>query len=511
MTQRLPTPYRPEADIVRHHLQSLAGALDWPAAAQAARPWVEAVRDHPPPFWAMESLLQGVPDLQRRRPGPDAAGRGAAARARRRDGDRADGRPARAAPISTAPPTARWRGYRRRPSRCRRSSCPMAEHETGLWAKLGARSVVAATLRAVQLLGRQFVLAQDIGEAMHEARCAHGAGSEALRFSYDMLGEGARTDADALRYLASYQNGIEAIGERAAVDRRGGTERRHLDQAQRLASALRRCPARARAGRTGAARVELCERAARANVNLTIDAEEVDRLELSLDVFEALAARVAQHHPQWRASAWRCRPTRPARWNWSSTSPASRASTACASCAAWSRAPTGTPRSSGRRRWACRTIRCSRTSTTPTSAYLACARALLAGAGRHLFAVRDAQRRHDRGDPADGARRCHQFRIAALARHGRGRVPRGLDSQPARSGAACTRRWGGTATCWPISCAGCSRTAPTRRSCTSSPTSRWPWTSCWSRRLRLEPRAVAALAARPLRPRSAAQQHRAWT
>src|SRR6185369_16013020 len=44
----------------------------------------------------------------------------------------------------------------------------------------------------------------------------------------------------------------------------------------------------------------LCERAARANVGLTIDAEEVDRLELSLDVFEALAARVAQHHPQWQ-------------------------------------------------------------------------------------------------------------------------------------------------------------------------------------------------------------------
>ena len=36
-----------------------------------------------------------------------------------------------------------------------------------------------------------------------------------------------------------------------------------------------------------------------ANINLTIDAEEVDRLELSLDVFEALAAQVAQHHPQW--------------------------------------------------------------------------------------------------------------------------------------------------------------------------------------------------------------------
>src|SRR6185369_9604520 len=60
-TQRLPMPYRPEADIVRRHLQSLEGALDWPAAAQAARPWVVAVRKHPPPFWAMESLLKEYP------------------------------------------------------------------------------------------------------------------------------------------------------------------------------------------------------------------------------------------------------------------------------------------------------------------------------------------------------------------------------------------------------------------------------------------------------------------
>jgi proline dehydrogenase len=59
----------------------------------------------------------------------------------------------------------------------------------------------------------------------------------------------------------------------------------------------------------------LCELSARANINLTIDAEEVDRLELSLDVFEALAALVAQSTIRsGRASAWPCRPTRRARW-----------------------------------------------------------------------------------------------------------------------------------------------------------------------------------------------------
>lgn len=44
----------------------------------------------------------------------------------------------------------------------------------------------------------------------------------------------------------------------------------------------------------------LCELAAEANINLTIDAEEVERLELSLDVFDTLAAQVAQHCPQWQ-------------------------------------------------------------------------------------------------------------------------------------------------------------------------------------------------------------------
>ena len=58
---RLPSPYRSEADIVTQALVSLEGAMDWAAAAEAAAPWVQAVRDNPPPFWAMESLLKEYP------------------------------------------------------------------------------------------------------------------------------------------------------------------------------------------------------------------------------------------------------------------------------------------------------------------------------------------------------------------------------------------------------------------------------------------------------------------
>src|SRR3954447_10865354 len=58
---RLPVPYRPEAEVVSHRLASLKGALDWTSVTAAAAPWVRAVRDRPPPFWAMESLLREYP------------------------------------------------------------------------------------------------------------------------------------------------------------------------------------------------------------------------------------------------------------------------------------------------------------------------------------------------------------------------------------------------------------------------------------------------------------------
>ncbi|MFG5408031.1 hypothetical protein ABXN37_07755 [Piscinibacter sakaiensis] len=56
-----PTPPRsprpPEAEVVAALRRSLEGALDWPAVVEAARPWVDAVRTTPAPFWALQSLL----------------------------------------------------------------------------------------------------------------------------------------------------------------------------------------------------------------------------------------------------------------------------------------------------------------------------------------------------------------------------------------------------------------------------------------------------------------------
>ena len=297
-TDRLPFPYRPEAETVAQRLAALQGALDWAAAAHIAAPWVRAVRENPPPFWAMESLLKEYPissaeglalmrlaEALLRVPDAETAIALTADQLGRADFDgAADSTLARLSSTAIA---------------MSKHFLPESGHEPGLMAKLGAKTVVAATLRAVQLLGRQFVLGQTIGEGMKEAIAARKKQAN-LQFSFDMLGEGARTAADALRYQASYENAIAAIAQ-------GADPARHPAQNDGISiklSALHPRYEDAQHERVMAELVPrvwtLCEAAARANLNLTIDAEEVDRLELSLDVFEALAALVAEHCPQWQ-------------------------------------------------------------------------------------------------------------------------------------------------------------------------------------------------------------------
>ena len=303
VAQRLPFPYRPEADVVARHLQSVSQALDWAAAARAATPWVQAVRANPPPFWAMESLLKEYPissaeglalmrlaEALLRVPDAETAIALTADQLGRADFD-GSGDKVLSRLSSTA--IAMSKHFLPDPQT---GAGPKAE--PGLMAKLGARTVVAATLRAVQLLGRQFVLGQTMQEAQHEADA--GRKKTALRYSYDMLGEGARTDADALHYLQSYTNAIESIATHAhstgAVESNDGISIK--------LSALHPRFEDAQSGRVMAELVprvwSLCEQAARANINLTIDAEEVERQELTLEVLEALVAKVAQHCPQWR-------------------------------------------------------------------------------------------------------------------------------------------------------------------------------------------------------------------
>jgi RHH-type proline utilization regulon transcriptional repressor/proline dehydrogenase/delta 1-pyrroline-5-carboxylate dehydrogenase len=177
---------------------------------------------------------------------------------------------------------------------------PEAGESGGLLTRLGARGVVAATVRAIQLLGRQFVLGRSIDEAQAEADKQRKAQPQ-LRFSYDMLGEGARTEADAERYQASYLNAIAAIARRQG-DASVGPEGR--DGISIKLSALFSRYEDAQRERVHAELLPrvwaLIEQAAAADMNLTIDAEEVDRLELSLELLDALAGRIAAALPRWR-------------------------------------------------------------------------------------------------------------------------------------------------------------------------------------------------------------------
>ena len=305
---RLPHPYRPEATIVAQRLNTLAHSLDWASAAKAAAPWVQAVRDNPPPFWAMESLLKEYPissaeglalmrlaEALLRVPDAETAIALTADQLGRADFDgAADSALTRLSSAAIA---------------MSKKFLPDSTNQTtgktespNLMTKLGAKTVVAATLRAVQLLGHQFVLGQTIGEAMKVADATRKKTAN-LRFSYDMLGEGARTDEDALTYLVSYKNAIISIATKSTNTPARGVNVNENDGISIKLSALHPRYEDAQRSRVMAELVPrvwgLCELAANANINLTIDAEEVDRLELSLDVFEALAVQVAERFPQW--------------------------------------------------------------------------------------------------------------------------------------------------------------------------------------------------------------------
>ena len=151
---------------------------------------------------------------------------------------------------------------------------------------MGLPAVRTATRQAMRLMGSHFVLGQTIEEALKRAGSAQG---RLYRYSFDMLGEGARTQADADRYFASYADAIEEIGRTA-----GAQPLPHRAGISVKLSALHpryEATSQARVMRELTPRVlELARAARRHDLCFTIDAEEADRLELSLDVVGAVAA-----------------------------------------------------------------------------------------------------------------------------------------------------------------------------------------------------------------------------
>src|SRR5258706_231084 len=149
--------------------------------------------------------------------------------------------------------------------------------------RLGVPAVRAATRQAMRLMGSHFVLGETIEAALARGQPQSG---RAPRYSFDMLGEGARTATDAERYFNSYASAIEAIG-RAADDR-------PLPDRPGISVKLSALHPRFEALSRGHVMTELvprlidlARRARAYDLNFTVDAEEADRLELSLDVIAA--------------------------------------------------------------------------------------------------------------------------------------------------------------------------------------------------------------------------------
>ncbi|MFP5373701.1 MAG: proline dehydrogenase family protein, partial [Gammaproteobacteria bacterium] len=157
--------------------------------------------------------------------------------------------------------------------------------------RVGEPVIRLAVRQAMRIMGHQFVMGRTIDEAL--ARSRRG-GNAAYRYSFDMLGEAALTERDAQRYLQAYREAIAAIG-RANADRAGNAadpfgapsistklsalhpRYEHAKRARVLAELTPRV-------------LELARLAKAQGIGFTVDAEEADRLELSLDVFAAAYA-----------------------------------------------------------------------------------------------------------------------------------------------------------------------------------------------------------------------------
>ena len=144
-----------------------------------------------------------------------------------------------------------------------------------------------AMRQAMRILGGEFVLGRDIDEALQRGEKEHASGV----FSFDMLGEGARTADDAQRYFHAYADALARIGQVAAG--RGSRGPRMSSGISVKLSALHPRYEYAQRGRVMSELyprlLELAVQAARYDIGLSIDAEEADRLDLSLDLFERVA------------------------------------------------------------------------------------------------------------------------------------------------------------------------------------------------------------------------------
>ncbi|MGH8111706.1 MAG: bifunctional proline dehydrogenase/L-glutamate gamma-semialdehyde dehydrogenase PutA, partial [Rhodanobacteraceae bacterium] len=153
-----------------------------------------------------------------------------------------------------------------------------------LIARAGEPMIRLAVRQAMRIMGHQFVMGRTIDEALERA----GKGDNAkYRYSYDMLGEAALTAPDAARYRQAYHDAIVALGRHRSFH--------NLLDAPSISVKLSALQPRYEVAKRARVHAELTPvvlelaQLAKANgIALTIDAEEADRLEISLDVMEAV-------------------------------------------------------------------------------------------------------------------------------------------------------------------------------------------------------------------------------
>ncbi len=162
----------------------------------------------------------------------------------------------------------------------------VAEDEAGplrrLIARAGEPFVRQAVGAAMKMMGEIFVMGRTIDEAMRRMRRPENAGFTA---SFDMLGEAARTTEDAARYFASYEGAIRAVGARAGEGHSISVKLSALHPRYEVAQYDSCFPA------LTAMLERLCDLAREAGIQLTVDAEESERLEMSLDIIEGVMRR----------------------------------------------------------------------------------------------------------------------------------------------------------------------------------------------------------------------------
>ena len=145
-----------------------------------------------------------------------------------------------------------------------------------LVARLGEPVARAAIRQAMRILAEQFVLAETIEEAVSRA-----SERRPYSFSFDMLGEAARTAEDAARYFAAYSNAIRAVAPPDSLSVKLSALHPRFEEMKRgqvLSELLPKLK-------------DLAGIAAARGVGITLDAEESERLELTLDIFEALTGQ----------------------------------------------------------------------------------------------------------------------------------------------------------------------------------------------------------------------------